>query len=565
MLLLTDGTVLCHDEGAGNGGTSNWWKLTPDSSGSYVNGQWTQVASLPNNNAIPQAQGGPTNAPLYFAAAVLKDGRVFVAGGEYNAGNSVELLAAAIYNPVTNSWTNLATPANWANIGDAPCCVLPDGTVLLGSIEDKRTALYDPVANTWTATANKDDTSSEETWTLLPDGSVLNVECPANPKCEKYLPASDKWVSAGSTPQGAGLVQSSVASSNEIGPAILMTDGRVFAIGATGHTALYTPPVIANQPGTWAAGPDFPKDGNGNLMRAFDAPACLLPNGKVLCMAGPPKNDGWAGPTNFFEFDGASLSAVPNPANAGTDTWQARLLLLPTGEVLFSNGSQDIEVYQPDGAPDPSFKPEITSSPNTVQPGQTYTLKGRQINGLSQANSYGDDATNATNYPLVRIRNLASNHVFYCRTHGHSTMGLATGNVIHSTQFQVPANIELGASMLCVVANGIADCVPVGVSHKIWKELKWEIKEIKEIKENIKAEVDVIKNLAAEIPKLKDAEGDPWQQLGGDPEWMKAIRLLAERSDQLEEQVRKMRAFIREEERPQVGEQALKASAKKKR
>ena len=34
-------------------------------------------------------------------------------------------------------------------------------------------------------------------------------------------------------------------------------------------------------PGTWIAGPNFPVSG-GHLMRAFDAPACLLPNGSVL-------------------------------------------------------------------------------------------------------------------------------------------------------------------------------------------------------------------------------------------------------------------------------------------
>jgi len=45
--------------------------------------------------------------------------------------------------------------------------------------------------------------------------------------------------------------------------------------------------------------------------------------------------------------------------------------------------------------------------------------------------------------------------VFYCRTHDHSSMGVATGGAIVSTHFDVPAVIETGASDLYVVANGI--------------------------------------------------------------------------------------------------------------
>ncbi|MFZ0800701.1 MAG: hypothetical protein WBQ09_06720, partial [Terriglobales bacterium] len=67
-LLLTDGTVMMHQYNSGT-----WWRLTPTLAGSYVNGTWTQLASM---------QSG--YAPLYFASAVLPDGRVLVEGGEYN-------------------------------------------------------------------------------------------------------------------------------------------------------------------------------------------------------------------------------------------------------------------------------------------------------------------------------------------------------------------------------------------------------------------------------------------------------------------------------------------------
>jgi hypothetical protein len=43
----------------------------------------------------PPGQNGPVDAPLYFASAVLSDGRVFVAGGEYNANPNVDILACS--------------------------------------------------------------------------------------------------------------------------------------------------------------------------------------------------------------------------------------------------------------------------------------------------------------------------------------------------------------------------------------------------------------------------------------------------------------------------------------
>jgi hypothetical protein len=103
-LLLTDGTVMVHQvEG------SAWWRLTPDNTGSYVNGTWTQLASLP-----------PGYTLLYYGSAVLPDDRLMIQGGEYNGGSTeVWTNLGAIYNPATNSWTSVAPPSGWSQIGDA--------------------------------------------------------------------------------------------------------------------------------------------------------------------------------------------------------------------------------------------------------------------------------------------------------------------------------------------------------------------------------------------------------------------------------------------------------------
>src|SRR5579885_2439196 len=115
MLLLTDGRVLVHSEPNCNGCTgnySNWWTLTPDNTGSYVNGTWKQVASLP-----------PGYSPLYMAEAVMIDGRVVIEGGEYNFGSFAFTNLGAGYDPVANTWTMIDPPAGWGFIGDSPSAV----------------------------------------------------------------------------------------------------------------------------------------------------------------------------------------------------------------------------------------------------------------------------------------------------------------------------------------------------------------------------------------------------------------------------------------------------------
>jgi Kelch motif len=444
MLLLTDGSVMCQQSGG-----VNWSRLTSDANGDYINGTWTPLAPM-------------INTRLYFASAVLRDGRVIVCGGEYsNAGvagggnQQNETNRCEIYNPVTNVWTALAPPAGWTNMGDAPACLLPDGRLLVGYYDGTKTAIYDPLAGTWSAGPNKGDSGSEETWTLLADGTVLTVQCSNRPWAEKYVVAANQWVTAGQLP--VDLVE---AASIEIGPAVLLPDGRVFCVGATGHSAIYTPPPIANQPGTWKAGPDFNSIGRKTI-GAKDAPCCLMPNGKVLLVAGPVdgQSDSYLAPTYFFEFDGGQLTQITGPNSAismPSIPYQSRMMLLPTGQVLFAAETNDVYCYTPDGAPNSAWQPTITGVTKFIKAGYSYTLFGRQLNGLSQAVSYGDDCTCATNYPIIRIRHVATGNVFYCRTFDHSTIGVATGATIQSTNFKVPANLPLGDVEITVVANGIA-------------------------------------------------------------------------------------------------------------
>jgi len=82
-LLLTDGTVMCHEYN-----TNKWHRLKPDSNGSYQNGTWDApgftVANMPNANDPTIGCVNCAYRPLFFASQVLADGRVVVIGGEYN-------------------------------------------------------------------------------------------------------------------------------------------------------------------------------------------------------------------------------------------------------------------------------------------------------------------------------------------------------------------------------------------------------------------------------------------------------------------------------------------------
>jgi len=437
-LLLTDGTVMVHHEDA-NDGFSEWYKLTPDINGSYVNGTWSQVASLASNYG-----------PLFFASAVLPDGRLIIEGGEQNFANYVWTNMGAVYDPLTNVWTSMNPPAGWSNIGDASSAVLANGTFMLANCCTTQQALLNASTLTWTSTGSGTfDENDEEGWTLLPGGKVLIVDAyvghfdPNGTNSELYDPNTGSWSSAGST-----VVQLwDSHGSYEVGPAVLRPDGTVFATGANGAGAGHTS-IYGLSSGTWTPGPDFP-----NGLDIADGPAALLPNGNVLMMTSPGIFENGA---VFFEWSGKALNQVPGVPNGSQDSsWYGHMLLLPTGHVLFTDYSNDVEIYNPSGTAYPGLAPSALLTSAVLRRGSSFVLFGYKFNGASQGAAYGDDYQSATNYPIVRITNKGTGHVFYCRTHDHSTMAVGYPGPTY-THLDIPSNMETGASDLEVVVNGIA-------------------------------------------------------------------------------------------------------------
>jgi hypothetical protein len=440
MLLLPDGTVM-----AANGDTSsNWYRLTPDSSGSYVNGTWSALSPM-------------NDTRLYFASDVLPNGNVFVAGGEYGTGTAT----AEIYNIVSNTWAETVVPpalldpsqmspaanGNQA-FADAISTVLPNGSVLIAPVYASTvggTLTYNPTSNVWSAGPRlfRGSDQAEACWVKLADGSVLTID-PYGTHSERYLPALNRWLNDANVPV------SLYDTNGELGAGILLSDGRAFFLGGTGHTAFYTPSGNTNA-GTWAAGPDLP-NGQGTP----DAPAAMMMNGKVLCATGPAQT--YNGPVSFYEYDAVSnaftqvIAPDGSAALAYAVPYGTTMLDLPDGSVLFADFDRQLYVYQPDGSPLASGKPTITRI--TQNPDGSYHLTGKQLNGISQGAAYGDDAQMDSNYPIVRMTNSVGG-VFYARTYGWSSTGVMTGNAPVTTEFALPAGLPLGEYSLVVVANGI--------------------------------------------------------------------------------------------------------------
>ena len=98
---------------------------------------------------------------------------------------------------------------------------------------------------------------------------------------------------------------------------------------------------------------------------------------------------------------------------------------------------------------------QIIDLPFFLIPGNTYRLSGFQLNGISQAQAFGDEIQAPTNYPLVRLTG-SGGDVHYARTHDHSSMGVQTGfsNTVW-TWFDVPADMQAGTYRIETVANGV--------------------------------------------------------------------------------------------------------------
>jgi hypothetical protein len=453
-VLLSDGTVMCSDASASS---TNWYRLTPDEYGSYVNGTWSTLASSHFGRAL-------------FAADVVPDGRVFIAGGEYGTG----ITNAEIYDPVANQWsvidppTSLFDPSQGDIFDDMISIVIPDGNVLMAPVTPKNyggTLIYNPQFNVWSngpTLTNGDYNQDECGWVNLADGSILTVDGCAQTS-QRYIPSLNQWIPDSTVPV---FIWNTVGSGCEIGPALTLPNGEAFYAAGSGSNALYAPSGN-NSPGIWKAGPVFP-----NHLEAADSPGAVMVNGKVLlAVATNCFNGGCLSPWYYYEYDytagaNGSLTQVSAPTVGVNSNFIIPWMLdLPDGSVLLSLSLSQLNVYQPVGLPQAAWKPVISSiTPNADG---SFHLVGTGLNGVTEGANEGDDGQMASDYPLVRMTNNSSGFVYYGRTYNWSSTTIQTGSTPESTEFKVPTGIPPGSYSLVVVANGIASD-PVTFYGPVW-------------------------------------------------------------------------------------------------
>ena len=433
MLQLRDGRILVHEEQSGN--AAHWWILTPDANGSYLNGTWSSGGSL---------QAG--YAPFYFSSQVMLDGRVLIEGGEYNNGSAAWTTLGALgtvtpYGAV--NWVANAPPSGWSTIGDAQSIILPNGMYMQANCCTPQNALYTG-PNSWVATGSvKASRNDEQGWTLLPDGDVLTVDvtpaCGSNTSSELYH--NSKWQC--NTPVGIQLYNS---NDQELGAAVLMYNGKVLQFGGLpSATAIYD---TGND--MWTAGP------TPTGLNQADGPAALEPDGKVLAMLSPGL---FSSGCQMLEYDPSvgtigALSNAPNPLNCPSDSsFYGHLMILPTGQIMFTDLSNRVEIYTPAGG-------YLAATPN-IAAISTLTISkssninkvlGYNLNGLTQNNGYGDDYQGDTNYPLGRL--ICGGTVYFVNTHNENTHSIYPGTIVTS-YFGLDPATPLGVCSFQAIANGV--------------------------------------------------------------------------------------------------------------
>jgi hypothetical protein len=310
----------------------------------------------------------------------------------------------------------------------------------------------------------------------LQDGRVLVIG--ANQNTALYTPGTNTWAPG---PTISGSLHGTAANFGaDDAPAAILPNGHViFAADAgpnpivsSGHTTNGSA-VITNIPSTsefyvnWSvSGTGIP---GGAYIRSVDSPTQVTLNGNATATGTPSITWGglFSNPTELFDYNPTAATITPvspalNDANLPfLPAYVSRMLVLPTGQMLYSDSSSQLYIYTPDGAANFALKPIINNV--AYQGGGVFTLTGKQLDGVNAGAGYGDDNQMDTNYPIVRLTNSVGN-VFYCRAFGWSNFNVGTSTTPATVNFSLPAGLTTPGNYTVTVSGAGIQSFPVFVN-----------------------------------------------------------------------------------------------------
>lgn len=311
--------------------------------------------------------------------SALADGTILVAGGHDNANGILGSDQAAIFDPVSESWTSVPHMSyrRWyptaTTLTDGRILVTSGATNCFDCIADIP-EIYDPVANTWTQLGSAKLAFPYYPFIfLLPDGGILNAGAGEQPAVTSTLNLlTQQWTTLDSTVVDGG-------------SAAMFVPGKVVKSGTAATTDISNLPTAATTYvlDTTQTAPKWRQTAPMAFPRAYHT-LTTLPDGKVLASSGGVTTEGKDISTAVLEAE------MWTPA---TETWKtmaamqaprlyhSTALLLPDGRVVVA-GSGDsyggpnqttAEFYSPPylfkGA-----RPGITSAPSVIAHSSTFSL-----------------------------------------------------------------------------------------------------------------------------------------------------------------------------------------------
>ncbi len=270
------------------------------------------------------------------AAAPLKDGRVLVAGGFYDDGGGDHYLASAeVFDPTTNSFTSAGIGAMGVARHGAVAAPLPDGRVLVagGDYNDgtdhplASAEVFNPATGAFTPVGDMGIARIRAAAAPLPDGRVLvaggNDGTTRLSSAEVFNPATNAFTPVNDMP--TDLARAAAAP---------LPGGRVLLAGGTDGTPLSSALVFD------PAANSFSSAGIGAMGTPRQAPAAApLPDGRVLVSGGVyiEGPGGYQASAEVFDpatnsFSSAGIGAM-STARTG-----AVAAPLPDGRVLVAGG-----------------------------------------------------------------------------------------------------------------------------------------------------------------------------------------------------------------------------------